>query len=105
MSATLDPAQIRTNLQAGVDAAATISMSDLPRREASSVSIDQILNMACGLAMLDTICATAAELLKTIEQLDLTDRASLARHALAGLLEQAGYVNFIQPEENNGSEN
>ncbi|MEW6124154.1 MAG: hypothetical protein AB1698_16185 [Pseudomonadota bacterium] len=104
MNAALDAEQIRANLQDGVDAATRITTSGLPRREASSVPVDRTLNMAGAVIVLDTICATAAQFLKTIEQLELTDRASLARHALAGLLEQAGYVQFIEPEDQKNGE-
>ncbi|MEW6125069.1 MAG: hypothetical protein AB1698_20890 [Pseudomonadota bacterium] len=103
MSAALDAERIRANLQDGVAAAASIAMSSWPRREITGVSVDQTLNMAGAVVLLDTICGTAVELLVAMEHVDLTDRASLARHALAGLLEQAGYVQFIEPkDEHNG---
>lgn len=91
--------RIRTNLRDGVHTAVRITTVGVPRREVLRSSTDQLINLACAVAHLDMAAACAAELLATIEKLDLTDRASLARHTLAGLLEQAGYVQFVERKE------
>lgn len=91
--------RIRANMAAGVAVAVRVAGSKLPRWEALGVCTDDLLNLAGAVAHLDTTAACAAELLADIQHLNLTGRASLARIALAGLLEQAGYVRFVQPEE------
>lgn len=89
----------------GIQSAVRISAGGNPRREVLRSSTDQLINMACAVAQLDMAAACAGELLAAIDHLELTDRASLARHTLAGLLEQAGYVRFVElKDEQNGED-
>lgn len=92
--------RIRANLQAGIDTARRIMEDGIPRRSAIRASTDELLNMAGALVALDVAAATAAELLGAIDRIELTDRAGLARAALIGLLEQAGYVTLIDEAPN-----
>lgn len=95
---------IRANLQAGIDTARRIMEHRLPRHPAIGASTHELVNMAGALVTLDVAAAAAAELLATIDRIDLTDRAGLARAALIGLLVQAGYVTVIEEKSHDSAE-
>lgn len=95
---------IRANLQAGIETARRIMEDRLPRRPAIRASTDELMNMAGALVALDVAAAAAAELLATIDQIELTDHAGLARAALIRLLVQAGYVTLIEEKSHDSAE-
>ena len=90
---------IRKNLDDGV-ATATRIVGGNPRWHAVNASTEQIINMACAVAALDTVAGAATDLLGALDDLDdaqLPPAAALARQVLTRALVSIGYVTLANP--------
>jgi len=91
---------IRKNLDDGVATATRIVGHVNPRWPAVTASTEQIINMACAVAALDTVAGAATDLLGALDDLDdaqLPPKAALARQVLTRALVSIGYVTLANP--------
>ena len=96
---------ISATMSTAIANAAAIVGGGIPRRGAVNASTDQVLNLACAVAALDTAAAAAADLLAAIDQMELQGRPGLCRANLTDLLVQLGYVTLSTEADDGQGQN